>query len=211
MELKYIFPCKISAYNSQNARLREGRTIVKNRVVLSALILSAVVILGGAGNNGGIPPAGNSGKYASLPAGQDAGAGREDLEQIPDEEAALHKIPMVMVKGRLYYDTGKESILDRRCGTPDGEITSAVDGSEIPSENNQSNFGTGFAYQYGTDNTIEVLIKDKWTVFEQQTVHSTLAELSEKSESGGTADLDTDAKEESEKICGYPTAEDMQG
>ena len=33
----------------------------------------------------------------------------------------------------------------------DGEITSTVDGTEIPTEDNQSNFGSGFGYQYGAD------------------------------------------------------------
>lgn len=42
------------------------------------------------------------------------------------------KIPMVMVDGKLYYDTGKESTVSARCGVMDGEITSTVDGSEIP-------------------------------------------------------------------------------
>ena len=36
-----------------------------------------------------------------------------------------------------------------RCSTMDGEITSTVDGTEIPTEDNQSNFGSGFGYQYG--------------------------------------------------------------
>ena len=51
---------------------------------------------------------------------------------------------MVMVGGKLYYDTGKESTINGRCGVMDGKITSTVDGSEIPTKDNQSNFGTGF-------------------------------------------------------------------
>ena len=39
---------------------------------------------------------------------------------------------MVRIDGKLYYDTGRESIMDARCGTMDGEITSTVDGTEIP-------------------------------------------------------------------------------
>ena len=46
------------------------------------------------------------------------------------------KIPMVMVDGKLYYDTGKESTVSARCGVMDGEITSTVDGSEIPTKDN---------------------------------------------------------------------------
>lgn len=76
------------------------------------------------------------------------------------------RIPMVRVNGKLYYDTGKESTVSGRCGNMDGEITSEVDGSEIPTENNQSNFGTGFGYQYGEDDTIEIYMNEKWFVFE---------------------------------------------
>ena len=43
-----------------------------------------------------------------------------------------------------------------------------VDGSEIPTKDNQSNFGTGFEYQYGADNTIEIFMNEKWIVFEQR-------------------------------------------
>ena len=69
---------------------------------------------------------------------------------------------MVRIDGKLYYDTGRESIMDARCGTMDGEITSTVDGTEIPTEDNQSNFGSGFGYQYGADDTIEIYMNEKW-------------------------------------------------
>ena len=76
------------------------------------------------------------------------------------------RIPMVRVNGKLYYDTGKESTISGRCGNMDGEITSTVDGTEIPMEDNQSNFGSGFGYQYGADDTIEIYMNNKWFVFE---------------------------------------------
>ena len=76
------------------------------------------------------------------------------------------RIPMVMIDGRLYYDTGRESTIIGRCGNMDGEITSTGDGTEIPTEDNQSNFGSGFGYQYGPENTIEIYMNDKWMVFE---------------------------------------------
>lgn len=84
------------------------------------------------------------------------------------ESSDWDKIPMVMVDGRLYYDTGEESNVDARCGVMDGEITSSVDGSEIPSEDNQSNFGTGFGYQYGANDTLEISMNGKWIVFAQR-------------------------------------------
>lgn len=78
------------------------------------------------------------------------------------------RIPMVMVDGTLYLDTGKASTLEHTCGTMDGEITSAVDPTQQPTVNGQSNFGTGYGYQYGAWGTIEILMDDTWWVFETE-------------------------------------------
>ena len=43
-------------------------------------------------------------------------------------------IPMVMVNGEIYMDTGHESTVEARCGMMDGEITSTVDGTEQPTK-----------------------------------------------------------------------------
>ena len=90
----------------------------------------------------------------------------EKLLEQTEANAMWDRIPMVRIDGKLYYDTGRESIMDARCGTMDGEITSTVDGTEIPTEDNQSNFGSGFGYQYGADDTIEIYMNEKWFVFE---------------------------------------------
>lgn len=75
-------------------------------------------------------------------------------------------IPMVMVNGELYLDTGYESTAEGRCGVMDGEITSSVEGWERPAEDDQSNFGTGYGYQYGsTEGTVELYINDSWWVY----------------------------------------------
>ena len=75
-------------------------------------------------------------------------------------------IPMVMVNGTLYLDTGHESKIEARCGVMDGEITSRVDGSKQPTVDDQSNFGTGYGYQYGaTEGTIELFMNGKWWIF----------------------------------------------
>lgn len=75
-------------------------------------------------------------------------------------------IPMVMVNGTLYLDTGHESKIEARCGVMDGEITSQVDGSKQPTVDDQSNFGTGYSYQYGaTEGTIELFMNGKWWIF----------------------------------------------
>ena len=84
-------------------------------------------------------------------------------------------IPMVMVDGELYLDTGYNNTDIRKCGTPDGKITSAVKGSKKPTENNQSNFGTGYGYQYGaTEGTIEIYMNEQWCIFATEEVRQKL-------------------------------------
>ena len=69
----------------------------------------------------------------------------------------------------VHYDTGKESTGTEDNETADGEITSTVDGSETPTENDQSNFGEGFAYRHIADGTLEIFMNEKWIVFEHRT------------------------------------------
>ena len=86
-----------------------------------------------------------------------------------EKEVLNDRIPMVMADGAMYYDTGRESAVTGRCGVMDGEITSAVAQTEVPSENNQSNFGAGYGYQWGPEEgTLEVCIDGKWMVFERR-------------------------------------------
>ena len=102
-------------------------------------------------------------QYEIVPVSESELPGQSENPSDPplEETHEWDKIPMVMVDGKLYYDTGKESTISGRCGVMDGEITSTVDGSEIPTKDNQSNFGTGFEYQYGADNTIEIFMKEE--------------------------------------------------
>lgn len=80
-------------------------------------------------------------------------------------------IPMVMVNGVIYMDTGYCNEDVRKCGTFDGEITSQVAGSEIPSEDDQSNFGVGYGYQYGEqEGTVEINMNGKWWIFATEDV-----------------------------------------
>ncbi len=99
------------------------------------------------------------------PAETDAEADSEASHTETDHK--WDRIPMVMVNDKLYYDTGRESTIEMRCGNMDGEITSSVDGTQIPTQNNESNFGSGFGFQYGSEeDTIEVYMNEKWIVFE---------------------------------------------
>lgn len=87
------------------------------------------------------------------------------------QEELSDLIPMVMVNGELYLDTGKESTVEARCGMMDGEITSEVDGTKRPTKDNESNFGTGYGYQYGPqEGTIEIYMHDKWWIFATEEV-----------------------------------------
>lgn len=93
--------------------------------------------------------------------------------EIPDtygnaeEETKYAVIPMVKIDGEYYYSTGKKSDA-LRCGVMDGEITSSVESTEKPTEDNQSNFGC-YGYQLGAEEgTIEVNIDDEWVIFEKR-------------------------------------------
>lgn len=91
-------------------------------------------------------------------------------ESIAASSEQVDLIPMVMVDGVLYFDTGHESTVEGRCGVLDGEITSEVAGNERPTEG-QSNFGTGYGYQYGSQKgTIDIYINGKWWVYAAEEV-----------------------------------------
>ena len=65
-----------------------------------------------------------------------------------EEEVKYDLIPMVMVDGVIYADTGY-----------------------TPTENDQSNFGTGFKYRYGeTEGTIEINMNHRCCIFATEEV-----------------------------------------
>ena len=129
------------------------------RMLLFSLAL-ALCLLAGCG----AAPAPSSGPRAVQSAPEEPVASSAPAEGDP---APADLPPLVLVEGTLYQDTGRESTLTGRCGVLDGEITSAVSSQEVPSEENQSNFGTGFGYQIGPEpGTIEVYLNGKWMVFE---------------------------------------------
>lgn len=103
-------------------------------------------------------PSGMSGNAVCKTYSQTAGGGEANLGD---------RIPMVMVDGILYRDTGRESTAVERNDGFDGEITSTVNSSEKPTVDDQSNFGTGYGYQYSyaEEKAIEVYMNGKWWVF----------------------------------------------
>lgn len=76
--------------------------------------------------------------------------------------------PCVMVDGVIYKDTGYVASIPG-CGTMDGEIVSTVAGTELPAENNQSNFGSGYEYQISSEGKIIVVIDGKLLVTHMST------------------------------------------
>lgn len=76
--------------------------------------------------------------------------------------------PMVMIDGMIYLETGNSKGELLTSDVIDGTITSEVDRSELPSQNDQSNFGIGYHYRYGEEGTVEVVINGKWWVFEAE-------------------------------------------
>ncbi len=86
------------------------------------------------------------------------------------EDLKWDKRPMVMIDDSIYMDTNTEIFVDADNVDIIGTIISSVDGSELPAENAQSNFGCeGSEYAYYENNVI-VKINGKWILFEQETI-----------------------------------------
>ena len=114
-----------------------------------------------------------------------------------EEEEKYDLIPMVMVDGALYLDTGYTGTYISNDDTYDREITSTVDGSERPTEDNQSNFGAGFKYRYGTtEGTIEILMNNECCIYATKEVREKIQ----------FPERDTVAKDEVQP-CGTPVEE----
>lgn len=130
---------------------------MKKYTLIAALALTLALSACGTANS-------NTSGAASKPDTQSM----DDAVTLPDttEQQPVVDAPMmVMVDNMLYQSAGEVNTVDGRCGTMDGEITSqTANATDAPTENDQSNFGTGYGYQR-TDGHIEVLIDDQWIVF----------------------------------------------
>ena len=91
--------------------------------------------------------------------------GTYKAEDSAESSIAIAPAHAVMLEGVIYYDTCTVSGTDAKAA-PDGTITSTVDSDSFPTEDGQSNFGTGYAYRYGSENgTLEVQIDGEWWIF----------------------------------------------
>ena len=90
--------------------------------------------------------------------------------------------PMVMVDGKIYLETEKSKGELLTSDVIDGKIPSEVDRSEIPTQNDQSNFGTGYSYRYGEEGTVEIVINGKWWVFEAEQTKDIIPTISDASQ-----------------------------
>lgn len=79
-------------------------------------------------------------------------------------EAEADARPMVKVDGVVYADTGYKNAMVT-CGTPDGEVKSTVDRSKTPANDDESNFGKGYAYQNWEKGYLNVRTDNGWTLF----------------------------------------------
>ena len=102
----------------------------------------------------------------------DAADGEKEQPAKTEENNPTAYPPCVMVGGIVYQDTGFHSSMIG-CGTMDGKITSAVDSTELPSQDNQSNFGTGYDYQRSVENQIIVVIDGEQRIFRNIDSHDT--------------------------------------
>lgn len=101
-----------------------------------------------------------------------------------EEKMLWDRIPMVMVEEHLYLDTGEKMLVEIDDSSIIDTITSEVDGSEIPTQNGQSNFGcVGAEYAY-CDEGIVVMINNEWQFFRKETDKLSLEKVIELSKKG---------------------------
>lgn len=101
-----------------------------------------------------------------------------------EEKMLSDRIPMIMVEEHLYLDTGEKISVEIDDMDIIGNITSEVAGSEIPTQNGQSNFGcVGSEYAY-FDDGIVIMINNEWQYFRKETDKLSLEKVIELSKKG---------------------------
>lgn len=143
------------------------KTMRNISTVLLVTMLACCILVGCEKNEGVAEAVGEEidESYATLPVTLDEMTPGLENGKLPEQDETTKGEKMVQVNGALYYDTGMTNN-DLRCGMMDGEITSAVAAEEVPSEDDQSNFGKGYGYQYWGKKVIHINIDGSWCVFQ---------------------------------------------
>lgn len=92
--------------------------------------------------------------------------GSGDAATLPDltESRPVAYAPCVRVNGVIYQDTGFLSSMVG-CGNMDGKITTSVESTQLPAKDDEANFGKGYGYQFGADDTLLVYWDDEPHIF----------------------------------------------
>ena len=147
----------------KNITKRKGINITMKKILSLSIALIMVMALVGCNT---VPDSGSTGKSEPI----------TDNDNQQKESLQWDLIPMVMIEGELYFDTNTVITEPRKCGVMDGETTSEVSDTETPTENNQSNFGTGFEYQFVGDGKVDIFIGDNCSRFEAKIEEPALAD-----------------------------------
>lgn len=140
--------------------IREVRIVKKKTYMFLCVVLLALAGCGKAQKDEN-PASENISAETEHKDTQDAEQNEQQTGQAADSGAYP---PCVMIDGVLYKDTGYVASMPG-CGTMDGEIVSTVEGTELPSENDQSNFGTGYQYQRSSEGHVIVVIDGERVIF----------------------------------------------
>lgn len=89
-----------------------------------------------------------------------------DAVTLPEltESRPVGYAPCVRVNGVIYQDTGFLSSMVG-CGNMDGKITTSVESTQLPAKDDEANFGKGYGYQFGADDTLLVYWDDEPHIF----------------------------------------------
>lgn len=98
-------------------------------------------------------------------------------------------VPMLMIDESLYIDTGEQEPMgDSGCISK--TITSTVDGTNVPTKHEQSNFGCVGNNYVLSDHSAVVFINDNWYRFEKEKTQLSLDRVIELSKKGNELSWD---------------------
>ena len=133
------------------------------KINTAAVLLCTLAFLAGCGKTAEVVNTETTVSESIASENSTTNASMESAANVPDERD-WDRIPTVMIDGVLYQSTGYVSSAIG-CGNMDGEITSTVDGAELPTKNDQSNFGTGYAWQRSSEGQVIVVMDDSKIIF----------------------------------------------